>query len=417
MSCRVLDTDKCIITNSFANHQSRVRGKQHIYGVDIVGKGYSICDVIAHTDGTVRKVINYIKGHESDKQGMGFGNQVIIEHKNRVLTIYNHLEPGSIKVEVGDRVVKGQKIARMGDTGSSNGVHLDFSVIQLKKGCVWKDNINLVTDVGLFFGYANPEWYLYNDFIGEYNDEEFIDFWGKKAVERYNETKILPSLVICQAYLESGKGSTDKAVCLQNYHGIKWYNDEVCRPYESVNMATWEVYNGQKIDVNSLFCLFDNVDQELDCYYNWLNRANSNYKALHGCTDAMKCFDLINASPYATDPDYGAKLKNIYQRMPKIAEYDKQVIEVPVATSTEKKYYRVQVGAYNSLILARLFKLEVSRKLGVNAILKKYNVKDCPIKVQAYAFESKENALKCLENVKKIFPKAFITEQNGIDIQ
>ncbi|MCA1064359.1 M23 family metallopeptidase (plasmid) [Rossellomorea sp. AcN35-11] len=56
----------------------------------------------------------------------GYGNKIIINHKNGIKTLYAHLS--SIDVSVGQRVQKGSKIGVMGTTGESTGVHLHLEV-------------------------------------------------------------------------------------------------------------------------------------------------------------------------------------------------------------------------------------------------------------------------------------------------
>ena len=57
-----------------------------------------------------------------------FGNMVEINHGQGWITRYAHLD--SQLVQVGERVDKGQEIARMGRTGRATGVHLHYEVLK-----------------------------------------------------------------------------------------------------------------------------------------------------------------------------------------------------------------------------------------------------------------------------------------------
>lgn len=86
-------------------------GRPH-KGVDLAARtGTPIKAVL---DGTV--VFSGVQG--------GYGNVIVLEHPDFVMTIYAHNERNL--VSVGDTVTKGQQIATVGSTGDSSGPHLHF---------------------------------------------------------------------------------------------------------------------------------------------------------------------------------------------------------------------------------------------------------------------------------------------------
>ena len=57
------------------------------------------------------------------------GNHVVIKQPDGLREVYAHLVPGSLKVNIGDRVHAGQTIGRLGNSGASLAPHLHFHVV------------------------------------------------------------------------------------------------------------------------------------------------------------------------------------------------------------------------------------------------------------------------------------------------
>ena len=57
-----------------------------------------------------------------------FGNCVVIDHGNSEFSLLAHMQEGSVTVKVGDRVVAGQVIGRLGNSGNSFGPHLHYQL-------------------------------------------------------------------------------------------------------------------------------------------------------------------------------------------------------------------------------------------------------------------------------------------------
>lgn len=60
----------------------------------------------------------------------GWGNTVRIDHGGGLVTLYGHMQWGSIRVSVGDAVDAGTALGAEGNTGRSFGCHLHYEVQQ-----------------------------------------------------------------------------------------------------------------------------------------------------------------------------------------------------------------------------------------------------------------------------------------------
>jgi murein DD-endopeptidase MepM/ murein hydrolase activator NlpD len=81
-----------------------------------------------------RGIVRQAKGDLPDDGGAseaGQHNHIMIEHEDGTVAFYAHLEQGSIKVKVGEKVEVGQHIANSGNSGNTGGLpHLHFGVYQ-----------------------------------------------------------------------------------------------------------------------------------------------------------------------------------------------------------------------------------------------------------------------------------------------
>ncbi len=119
--------------DAYISSSFKVRwGKQH-NGIDTCRwAGTHGADVISVKAGTVEEA-NW--GY-----GGGYGNYVVINHGNGVLTYYAHLS--NITVSVGQKVTQGDVIGHAGNTGYSFGAHLHFG---LMINGSWVNPVNYLT--------------------------------------------------------------------------------------------------------------------------------------------------------------------------------------------------------------------------------------------------------------------------------
>jgi hypothetical protein len=108
-----------------------VDAKTHRGGADLLTNYYSFGKrLLAPGDGTVTTVIDSRPDKpvgDSDLEHPE-GNIVVIDIGEGRYVLYAHLKQGSARVRVGDRVVSGQDIGLVGDSGNSDEPHLHIQV-------------------------------------------------------------------------------------------------------------------------------------------------------------------------------------------------------------------------------------------------------------------------------------------------
>ena len=117
MKCNVLKSGYCEITQGFG-------GSNNHRGLDLVGKGYTLDDIVSYDAGNVLMSVTGYGNGQGEGVNWRYGNFVKILHDDGTVCLYAHMEYTSVKV--GQRVSKGQVIGRMGNSGNSSGGHLHW---------------------------------------------------------------------------------------------------------------------------------------------------------------------------------------------------------------------------------------------------------------------------------------------------
>ncbi len=101
------------------------------HGAIDIAPGEGENNIIAAKGGTVISVTKgFGRGGLGNRDGGGYGNNVVIDHGDGYFTRYSHLSSVDSSISVGVTVKKGQKLGVMGSSGNSTGTHLDFTVYQ-----------------------------------------------------------------------------------------------------------------------------------------------------------------------------------------------------------------------------------------------------------------------------------------------
>ena len=96
---------------------------------------YFGAEIHSAADGTVVRVLDgnqeQVPGKLPEGQTLqsADGNYVVVDIGNGRFAFYAHMQPGSLKVEVGDRVKAGDVLGLLGNTGNTDAPHLHFHIM------------------------------------------------------------------------------------------------------------------------------------------------------------------------------------------------------------------------------------------------------------------------------------------------
>jgi len=110
-------------------------------GTDFVIRSFKQMDSGVYVLAADTGIVTFIQDGLFDREKVsdtakGFGNYIAIEHSNGYYTYYAHLKKNSILIQLGDTVIAGQKMAKVGSSGNSTDPHLHFEL--------WFDSLYVV---------------------------------------------------------------------------------------------------------------------------------------------------------------------------------------------------------------------------------------------------------------------------------
>lgn len=126
------DPSSIVITAWFAGNDEVHNGAHGAIDISaVVGKEnvISVKDgIVLYPDASDNISIGTCDYYGTGSNCSGYGNYVMIDHGDGVVTLYGHLYENSITVRKGEHVKQGQVIAKSGSSGNSTGGHLHFEV-------------------------------------------------------------------------------------------------------------------------------------------------------------------------------------------------------------------------------------------------------------------------------------------------
>ena len=190
-------------------------------------------------------------------------------------------------------------------------------------------------------------------------NQQFIEQIGKAAVKYYPQYKILPSLTVAQAILESNWGRSGLSVDCHNYFGMKWVEGCGCdyKTYSTREQRSDGVY----YTIQARFRKYPSLEAGIKGYYDFLQYPR--YKNLKGVTSYMDACKLIRLDGWATSLTYTNNLIKLIETY-NLTKFDKEALGGKNEEKKEKKkdnkqYYKKYTGKSVSLV-------DALKSIGVN---------------------------------------------------
>lgn len=158
----------------------------------------------------------------------------------------------------------------------------------------------------------------------------FIEIVKDGAIAGWYAGKILPSVTIAQACLESGWGTSELATKANNLFGIKASKDWTGESY-TVKTAEYDS-NGKKYYINAAFRKYRSWQDSIVDHARFFHTPawrEDNYRAVIGEVDYRKACKSLQSAGYATSKIYADQLMGLIE-MHKLYKYDDVIKESEV---------------------------------------------------------------------------------------
>ena len=199
------------------------------------------------------------------------------------------------------------------------------------------------------------------------NNDEFIKRVGDYAVKHYSKHKILPSLTIAQAILESSWGKSELAVKAHNYFGMKWTEGCGCSFYAKTTGEQRK--DGSYYKIVAKFRSYKTMNKGLAGYYKFID-SKPWYNNLKGVKSYKKACKLIKEDGWATSINYTKSLIRIIE-MYNLTKYDDLALKKS-KPKTKKKIICLLLATILCLRSAEMSFSDISAAHAYNSILAQY---------------------------------------------
>lgn len=165
--------------------------------------------------------------------------------------------------------------------------------------------------------------------------KEFIDKIAPIVIVE-NEKRgnpLFSSVIIAQAILETGYGTSQLMLRANAVFGLKAFDDYKGKVYSA---RTREVYNNNSILIEAKFRAYDSLVESVSDYFNLICKTSRYRKALTAETPEQ-CIQAIIDGGYATDPSYVHKIMKLIE-VNDLTRFDKQIQNNDIMYTVGKNY-------------------------------------------------------------------------------